>query len=132
MKPDGGTTRSGTTGRSPRDRNIRSVEASSEPSLLDGEFCQPVTVDRIVANLNRDCIMCCGVDHDAYCCPLLKCDVESQKKTFSSVGQRPRAYAVCAVTAVDDDVMDNDALDDSADLIDLNDDLDPGSNQNFR
>ena len=65
MKPDGGTTRSGNSGRSPRDRNVRSVEASSEPSLLDVDFCQPVSEDRIVAKLNGDCIMGCGVDHDA-------------------------------------------------------------------
>ena len=91
----------------------------------------PVSEDHIVAKLNGDCIMGCGVDHDAYRCPLLKGDVESQKKTFSSVGQRRRAFAVREVTAVDDDVVTDNAIDDSEDLIDLNDDLDSGSDQDF-
>ena len=54
--------------------NVCALEASSEPSLLDGDCCQPVTEDRIVCKLNGNCIIGCGVDHDAYCCPNLMGD----------------------------------------------------------
>ena len=130
-KTDGGTTRSGHSGRSPRDRNVRYVEATSEPSLLDGDFCQPISEDRLVAKLIGDCIMGCGVNHDAYKCPLLKGDEESQKKTFSSVGQRRRTFAVREVAMADDDVAQDGNNDDGGDLIDLNDDLGEDSDQDF-
>ena len=121
-KSDGGTARSGTTGRSPRDRNIRYVEAISEPSLLDGDFCQPVTDDRLLAKLISNCIMGCGVNHDAYKCPLLKGDEESQKKTFTNVAQSRRAFAVRELTLAGDDDVPGEATDDDRDLIDLHDD----------
>ena len=57
--------------------------------------------------------------------------MESQKKTFSSVGQRRRAFAVREVATVEDDVAQDNAIDDSVDLIDLNDDLDADSDQDF-
>ena len=130
-KSDGGTARSGNTGRSPRDRNVRYVEAISEPSLLDGDFCQPVTEDHLVAKLIGNCIMGCGVNHDAYKCPALKGDEEAQKKVFSSVGQSRRTFAVRELTTVGNDVVRDETSDDDRDLIDLNDDLGDDSDQDF-
>ena len=135
MKPDGGTSthRSGNTGRSLHDRTIRSMEASSEPSLLDCDFCQPVTEDRIVAKLNGNCLMGCGVDHDAFCCPLIQGNKEQQEKTFTSLSAKRRFHAVRAIATIDDVADDIDVVDGDADLIDLNDqdDLNSGSDQDF-
>jgi len=57
----GGTQRSGNTGRSPRDRNVRALEASTE-SFDDDSSIEP-TDDLIVAKLNGGCLAGCEVYH---------------------------------------------------------------------
>jgi len=59
----GGAQRSGTTGRSPRDRNVRAIKASSDSSLLDDDLSTEPSDDLIVAKLNGDCLGGCNKVH---------------------------------------------------------------------
>jgi len=49
----GGAQRSGNTGRSPRDRNVRAIEVSTESSLLDDDSSAEPPEDMIIAKLNE-------------------------------------------------------------------------------
>jgi len=123
----GGTQRSGNTGRSPRDRNVRALEASTEtPSFDDDSSIEP-TDDFMVAKLNGECLGGCNVDHPPYECPNIVGDVAQQKKVFASLSSKRRSLPIRAITATDDD-------DDDVDLIDLNDpeDQDSDSGPDFR
>jgi len=59
----GGTQRSGNTGRSPRDRYVRALEASTETPSFDNDSSIEPTDDFIVAKLNGECLGGCNVDH---------------------------------------------------------------------
>jgi len=122
----GGTQRSGNTGRSPRDRNVRAIEASTEPSLLDDDSSTTPPEDMIVVKLNGKCLGGCGKVHPPCECPNLTGDVEHQKKTFASLSSKQRYLPVRAITTTDDD-------DDDLDLIDLHDpdDQDSDADQDF-
>jgi len=109
-----GTQRSGATGRSPRDRNVRSIVALSPPSLLDDDSSVKTIEEMIVAKLNGACLGCCGKVHPPYECPNLVGDVEHQKKTFASLSSKHRLLPVRAITTASDD-------DDDVDLINLGD-----------
>jgi len=121
-----GTQRSGNTGHSPRDRNVRAIEASEDSSLLDDNLSTDPSKDVIVAKLNGECLGGCNKVHPPYECPNLVGDVEHQKKTFASLSGRRRFLPVCAITTTDDD-------DDDVDLIDLHDpeDQDSDTDQDF-
>jgi len=110
----GGTQRSGNTGCSPRDCNVRAIEASSDSLLLDDDLSTEPSKDMIVAKLNGDFLGGCNKVHPPYECPNLVGDVEHQKKTFASLSGRRRFLPVRAITTTDDD--DNDV-----NLIDLHD-----------
>jgi len=123
----GGTQRSGNTGRSPRDCNVRALEASTEtPSFDDDSSIEP-TDDFIVAKLNGECLGGCNMDHPPYECPNIIRDVAQQKKVFASLSSKRRSLPIRAITATNDD-------DDDVDLIDLNDpdNQDSDSGQDFR
>jgi len=122
----GGTQRSGTTGRSPRDRNVRAIEASSDSLLLDDDLSTEPSDDLIMVKLNGDCLGGCNKVHPPYECPNLVGNVEHQKKTFASLSGRRRYLPVQAITTTDDD-------DDDVDLIDLHDpeDQDSDTDQDF-
>ena len=122
----GGAQRSGNTGRPQRDRNIRAIEASEDSSLLDDDLSAEPSDDLIVAKLNGDCLGGCGIVHPPYECPNIVGNVEQQKKTFASLGQKRHCLPVRAITTTDDD--DNDV-----DLIDLHDpeDQDSDADQDF-
>jgi len=110
----GGTQRSGNTGRSPHDRNVCALEASTEtPSFNDDSSIKP-TDDFIVAKLNDECLGGCNVDHPPYECPNVVGDVAQQKKVFASLTSKRRSLPIWAITATDDN-------DDDVDLINLND-----------
>jgi len=109
-----GTQRSGTTGHSPRDRNVRAIEASPDSSLLDDDLSTEHSDDLIAAKLNGDCLGGCNTVHPPYECPNLVRDVEHQKKTFTSLSGRRRYLPVRAITTADRD-------DDDVNLIDLHD-----------
>jgi len=122
----GGLQRSGNTGRSPRDRNVRALEASTEtPSFDDDSSIEP-TDDFIVAKLNGKCLGGCNVDHPPYECPKIVGDVAQQKKVFASLSSKRRSLPIRPITATDDN-------DDDVDLIDLNDpdDQDSDSGPDF-
>jgi len=123
---NGGTQRSGNTGRSPRDRNVRAIEASADSSLLKDDLSTEPSDDLIVAKLNGDCLGGCNKVHPPYECPNLVGDVEHQKKTFASLSDRQRYLPVRAITTTDDD-------DDNVDLINLHDpnDQDSDTDQDF-
>ena len=118
---NGGAQRSGNTGRSPRDRNVRAIEASTDSSLLDDDLSTEPSDDLIVAKLNGDCLGGCNTVHPPYECPNLVGDVEHQKKTFASLSGWRRFLPVRAITTADGD-------DDDVDLIDLHDPDDEDSN----
>jgi len=121
-----GTQRCGNTGRSPCDRNVRAVEASTEtPSFNDDSSLEP-TDDFIVAKLNGECLGGCNVDHPPYECPSIVRDVAQQKKTFASLSSKRRSLPIWAIAATDDD-------DDDPDLIGLHDpqDQDSDPDQDF-
>jgi len=99
----GGTQRSGNTGRSPRDRNVRAIEASEDSSLLDDNLSTEPSEDVIVTKLNGECLGGCNKVHLPYECPNLIGDVEHQKKTFASLSGRRRFLPVRAITTTDDD-----------------------------
>jgi len=123
----GGTQRSGNTGRSPRDRNLHALKASTEtPSFDDDSSIEP-TDDFIVAKLNGECLDGCNVDHPPYECPNIVGDVAQPKKVFASLGSKRRSLPIWAITATDNN-------DDNVDLIDLNDpdDQDSDSGPDFR
>ena len=122
----GGTQRSGNTGCSPRDRNVRTIKASAEPSLLDDDSSIAPPEDMIVAKLNGECLGGCDKFHPPYKCPNLTGDVEHQKKTFASLSSKRRYLPVRVITATKDD-------DDDVDLIDLHDpeDQDSDADQDF-
>jgi len=122
----GGTQRSGNTGCSPRDRNVRTIKASAEPSLLDDDSSIAPPEDMIVAKLNGECLGGCDKFHPPYKCPNLTGDVEHQKKTFASLSSKRRYLPVRAITTTGDD--DNDV-----DLINLHDsdDQDSDTDQDF-
>jgi len=82
----GGTQRPGNTGRSPRDRNVRAIEASTE-SFDDDSSIEPAE-DLIVAKLNGGCLAGCDVDHPPYECPNVVGDVAQQKKAFASLSSK--------------------------------------------
>jgi len=109
-----GTQRSGATGRSSRDRQVRSVVASSPPSLLDDDSSVETIEEMIVAKLNGECLGGCGKVHPPYECPNLVGDVEHQKKTFASLSSKRRFLPVPAITSASADG-------DEVDLIDLGD-----------
>jgi len=121
----GGTQRPGNTGRSPRDRNIRAIEASTE-SFDDDSSIKPAE-DLLVAKLNGGCLAGCEVDHPPYECPNIVRDVTQQKKVFASLSSKRRALPIWAITATDD-------TDDDIDLIDLHDpeDQDSDTDQDFQ
>ena len=118
--------RSGNTGRSPRDRNVCALEASTEPSLLDDDLSMEPPEDMIVAKLNRKCLGGCGKVHPPYECPNLTGDPEHQKKTFASPSSNHCFLPVWAITVTDDD-------DNEVNLIDLHDpdDQDSDADQDF-
>jgi len=120
----GGTQRSGNTGRSPRDRNVRALEASTE-SFDDDSSIEP-TDDLIVAKLNAGCLAGCEVDHPPYQCPNIAGDVMQQKKVFASLSSKRRSLPIRAITATEGN-------DDNLDLIDLHDpeDHDSDTDQDF-
>jgi len=117
---NGGTQRSGTTGRSPRDHNVQAIEASPDSSLLDDDLSTEPSDDLIVAKLNGDCLGGCNMVHSPYECPNLVGDVEHQTKTFASHSGRRRHLPVRAITTADGD-------DDNVDLINLHDSDDEDS-----
>ena len=106
-----GTQRSGATGRSPRERNVRSVLASSPPSLLDDDSSVETVEEMIVAKLKGECLGGCGKVHPPYKCPNLVGDVEHQKKTFASLSSKRRFLPVWAITTEADDGNDVDLID---------------------
>jgi len=108
----GGTQRPGNTGRSPRDRNVRAIEASTE-SFDDDSSLEPAE-DLIVAKLNGGCLAGCDVDHPPYECPNIVGDVTQQKKVFASLSSKRRSLPIRAITAIDSN-------DDDVNLIDLHD-----------
>jgi len=122
----GGTQRSGNTGRSPRDSNVRAVEASTETPSFDDDSSLEPTDDFIVAKLNGECLGGCNVDHPPYECPNVVGDVAQEKKTFASLSSKRRSLPIRAITATNDD-------DDDADRIDLHDpeDQDSDPDQDF-
>jgi len=89
-RPSGGNgmQRFGNTGQSPRDHNVRAIEASTEPLLLDDDSSTEPPEDMIVAKLNGECLGGCGKVHPPYECPNLTGDVEHQKKTFASLSSK--------------------------------------------
>ena len=115
-----GAQRSGNAGRSPRDRNVRAIEASTETSSFDDDSSIELTEDFIVAKLNGECLGGCDVDHPPCECPDVVGDVAQQKKTFASLSSKRRSLPVRAITAADD-------VDGEVDLIDLHDPEDPDS-----
>jgi len=121
-----GTQRSGNTGRSPRDRNVRAIDASEDSLLLDDNLSTEPSEDVIVAKLNGKCLGGCNTVHPPYECPNLVGDVEHQKKTFASLSGRRRFLPVRAITTMDGD-------DDDVDLINLHDpeDQDSDADQDF-
>jgi len=121
---NGGTQRSGNTGRSPRDRNVRAIEASTDSLLLDDDLSTEPSDDLIVAKLNGDCLGGCNKVHPPYKCPNLVGDVEHQKKTFASLSGRRRFLPVPAITTADGE-------DDKVDLIDLHDPNDEDSDSDL-
>jgi len=125
----GGKQRSGNTGRSPRDRNVRTLKASIEAPSFDDDSSIEATDDFIVAKLNGKCLGGCNVDHPPYECPNVVGDVAQQKKVFASLSSKRRSLPIRAITATATD--DND---DDVDLIDLNDpdDQDSDSGLDFR
>jgi len=123
----GGTQHSGTTGRLPRNRNVRAIEASSDSLVLDDDLSATEPSDNLImAKLNGDCLGGCDKVHPPCECPNLVGDVEQQKKTFASLSSRQRHLPVQAITTTDDD-------DDDVDLIDLHDpeDQDSDADQDF-
>jgi len=111
---NGGTQRSGNTGRFPCDCNVRAIEASmATPSFDDDSSIEP-TDDFIVAKLNGKCLSGCNVDHPPYECPNVVGDVAQQKKTFASLSSKRRSLPIWAITTTNAD-------DDDVDLIDLHD-----------
>jgi len=121
----GGAQRPGNTGRSPRDCNIRALEASTE-SFDDDSSIEPAE-DLLVVKLNDGCLAGCEVDHPPYECPNVVGDVTQQKKVFASLSSKRRALPIRAITATDGN--DNDDVD----LIDLHDpeDHDSDADQDF-
>jgi len=91
---NGGAQLSGNTGCSPRDRNVRAIEASANSSLLDDDLSTEPSDDLIVAKLNGDCLGGCNKVHPPYECPNLVGDVEHKKKTFASLSGRRRYLPV--------------------------------------
>jgi len=108
----GGTQRPGNTGRSPRDRNVRAIKASTE-SFDDDSSIEPAE-DLIVAKLNGGCLAGCDVDHPPYECPNIVGDVAQQKKVFASLSSKRHSLPIRAITATDSN-------DDDVDLINLHD-----------
>jgi len=98
-----GTQRSDNTGRSPRDRQVCAIAASSPPSLLDDDSSVEPLKEMIVAKLNGECLGGCGKVHPPYECPNLVGDVAHQKKAFASLSSKRRFLLVRAITAEADD-----------------------------
>ena len=117
---------SGNTGRSPRDRNVRALKASTETPSFDNDSSIKPTDDFIVAKLNGECLGGCDVDHPPYECPNIVGNVAQQKKAFASLSCKQHSLPIWAITATNDN-------DDDVDLIDLNDpeDQDSDSGQDF-
>jgi len=95
---NGGTQRSGNTGHSPCDCNVRAIEASADSSLLDDDLSTEPSDNLIIAKLNGDCLGGCNKVHPPYECPNLVGDVEQQKKTYASLSSRRRYLPVRAIT----------------------------------
>jgi len=114
----GGTQRSGNISRSPRDRNVRTLKASTPP--FDDDSSIEPTDDLIVAKLNGGCLAGCEVDHPPYECHNIVEDVAQQKKVFASLSSKRRSLPIRAITATEGD-------DDDVDLIDLHDPEDQDS-----
>jgi len=110
----GGAQRSGNTGGSPRDRNVRALEASTETQSFDNDSSIKPTDDFIVAKLNGECLGACNVDHPPYECPNIVGDVAQQKKTFASLSTKRCSLPIRAIAATEGN-------DDDVDLIDLHD-----------
>jgi len=112
------------TGRSPRDRNVCAIKASTAtPSFDDDSSIEP-TDDFIVAKLNGECLGGCNVDHRPYKCPNIVGDVAQQKKTFASLSSKQRSLPIWAITTTN--TNDNDV-----DLIDLHDHDDEDSDRDL-
>jgi len=118
---NGGTQRSGNTGRSPRDRNVRAVEASTVTPSFDDDSSLKATDEFIVAKLNGECLGGCNMDHPPYECPNIVGDVAQQKKTFASLSSKRRSLPIRAITMTNLD-------DGNVNLIDLHDPDDEDSN----
>jgi len=114
----GGTQRPGNTGRSPRDRNVHALEASTE-SFNDDLSIKPAE-DLIEAKLNGGCLAGCDVDHPPYECPNIVGDVAQQKKVFASLSSKQCSLPIRAIAATKGD-------DGDVDLIDLHDPEDQDS-----
>jgi len=91
---NGGTQRSGNTGRSPRDHNVRAIEASTDSLLLDNDLSTEPSDNLIIAKLNGKCLSGCNKVYPPYECPNLVGDVEHQKKAFASLSGRRRFLPV--------------------------------------
>ena len=122
----GGTQCSGDTGRSPRDRNVRAVEAAEDSLILDDDLSADPSDDLIVAKLNGDCLGGCGKVHPPCECPNLVGHVGHQKKTFAGLSGWRHFLPVQAITTADGD-------DDDIDLVNLHDpeDQDSDADQDF-
>jgi len=105
----GSAQRPGNAGRSSRDRNVHTIEATTE-SFDDDSSVEPAE-DLIVAKLNGGCLAGCEVDHPPYECPNIVGDVAQQKKAFASLSSKRRALSIRAITATDDDNDDVDLID---------------------
>jgi len=115
-----GAQRSSNAGRSPRDRNVQAIEASTETSSFDNDSSIEPAADFIVAKLNGECLGGCNVDHPPCECPNVIGDVAQQKKTFASLSSKQRSLPIRAIVATHD-------IDDDVDLIDLHDPKDQDS-----
>jgi len=89
-------------------------------SFDDDSSLEP-TEDFVVAKLNGECLGGCSVDQPPHECPIVVGDIAQQKKTFASLGSKRRSLPVWAITATEDDDVDD------ADLIDLHDTDDQNS-----
>jgi len=107
-----GAQRSGNTGRSPRDRNVRALEASTETQWFDDDSSIEPADNFIVAKLNGECLGGCNMDHPPYECPNIVADVAQQKKTFASLSSKRRSLPIRAIAVTEGN-------DDDVDLIDL-------------
>jgi len=111
---NGGAQRSGNTGRSPRDRNVCAVKASTVTPSFEDDSSLEATDEFIVAKLNGECLGGCNMDHPPCECPNIVGDVAQQKKTFASLSSKRRSLPIWAIAT-------KNPHNDDVDLIDLHD-----------